>query len=103
MSDVIEVMARGMCAESRPKADPDALTPGPRGSVGSIPKWALFDPLARAARAALTAAGYVVVPVEPTEAMVDAGADAVDRTDFHGTQGYTASEAWRAMIKAAQP
>jgi hypothetical protein len=53
---------------------------------------------ATAAHAALTAAGYVVVPREPTEDMVGEGAGELDEycitTDVR--------EIYRAMIEAAQ-
>jgi hypothetical protein len=56
------------------------------------------DGLADAALAAIKEAGFVVVPAEPTEAMVEAGAK-----DFGGdlvtTRG--ASDIYRAMIEAA--
>lgn len=53
--EMVEKAARAMMAESRPNADPDALTPAPRGTVGLVPKWRLFEHLACAAvRAFLT-------------------------------------------------
>ena len=52
-SDEVERVARAMLAASRPNADPDELTPAPRGSFGLIPKWQLYDHLARAAIAAM--------------------------------------------------
>lgn len=57
MSDAIEVMARAHC--KRRKLTPDA-------------SWGLCVGDARADIAALTAAGYAVVPVEPTIQTLDA-------------------------------
>lgn len=51
-----------------------------------------FVPVAQAALSALKNAGYAVVPVEPTEAMVDAGAER--DTSIPETM-------WSAMIQAA--
>lgn len=65
---------------------------------------------ARSAQAALTAiteAGYAVVPVEPTEAMLKAAADQVTY-DIDSEQAvkfitpYAADTAYRTMILAAQ-
>lgn len=50
-SDLIEEIARSMLAVSRPNANADDLTPAPRGSLGMIPKWKLYEHLAQAAYA----------------------------------------------------
>ena len=57
---------------------------------------------ARAVIEALTAAGYAVVPVEPTEAMIEEGAKRVLVGIVH-SKGYTtiADDTYRAMIAAA--
>lgn len=47
--------------------------------------------------AALRAAGYALVPVEPTEAMVQAAADNSKRTD-----AYEAYSVWQSMISASK-
>ncbi len=52
-----------------------------------------FDDIARHVLAAVEAAGYVIVPREPTEAMIEAGAIYADHNGAHG--------AWQAMIDAA--
>ena len=43
--------------------------------------------------------GYVIVPVEPTEAMIEAGEEC---EYFEGEQEATCADLWEAMIKAAQ-
>lgn len=56
-------------------------------------------------RERLAAAGYVIVPAEPTEEMVEAGDDAVewDSLDAGGWHiiGADAAEIWKAMLAAA--
>ena len=49
---------------------------------------------------ALDSAGYVVVPREPTEAMIDAYFDRLHALGFHA--GMNATAAWSAMIDAAK-
>ena len=51
--DLVERVARAMMAASRPNANPDDPTPAPRGTIGFVPKWRLFEHLARAAIAAM--------------------------------------------------
>jgi hypothetical protein len=55
MSDVatIERVCRAMQAGSRPNVNPDQLTPGPRGSIGLMPVWRLYEHMAIAAINAL--------------------------------------------------
>lgn len=66
-----------------------------------------YVPLAQAALTAITEAGYAVVPVEPTEAMLKAAADQVTY-DIDSEQAvkfitpYAADTAYRTMILAAQ-
>lgn len=50
---LVEAMARAICAQSRPNADPDAWTAPERGSMQQRRIWHLFEPMARAALAAL--------------------------------------------------
>ena len=50
---LVERVARAMQAVSRPDVDPDKLTPGPRGSVGLMPVWALYEHMAKAALTAI--------------------------------------------------
>lgn len=51
----LERVCRAMVAASRPTADPDRLTPAPRGSMGLIPIWRTYEHLARAAINAMEA------------------------------------------------
>ena len=46
-NELIEAVARAWCESSG--KDPDKLTPAPRGVVGLVPLWTLFEPQARAA------------------------------------------------------
>lgn len=46
---IVERACRAMVTASRPMADPDKLTPAPRGSVGMVPIWRTYEHLARAA------------------------------------------------------
>jgi len=59
---------------------------------------------ARAALSALRAAGYAVVPVEPTEEMDEAGTDAGWKArQGYGSGGVYAADIYRAMLEAASP
>ena len=49
MEEAVEAMARAMLGSSRPNAGADDLTPASRGTFGAMPKWRLYEPLARAA------------------------------------------------------
>ena len=68
-----------------------------------MPNWHHYVSSARVAldehKRALAEAGYVIVPREPTEAMVDA-ADPICTVDA-GQQGVDPAECWRAMIAVA--
>ena len=57
------------------------------------------DARAQAALAAIEAAGFMVVPKEPTEAMVSAADDLPDWCSYCGRPN--ATQAYRAMIAAA--
>jgi len=87
MTDVVEVMARGMM---------QADTPPSRNRKEA------FRNLAEDALAALNEAGYVVVPREPTEAMRIAG---FDSGHIHQSLPSTlrVTPIYRAMLSAAQP
>lgn len=83
MHDLIEPIAKAL----EPKCIP-------------FSKWMSFDiakELARAALTAIEAAGYVVVPREPTEAMLNAG---YATNDYHEAPP---EKMWQAMIAAANP
>ena len=68
MTDHIAVVARAIAADDG--LDPDELRPDGQ------PNWKPYCPNAKAAIAALEAEGLVIVPVEPSEAMVEAGCTA---------------------------
>ncbi|MGV1682933.1 hypothetical protein [Sphingopyxis sp. NJF-3] len=82
MTNIIETMARAM-QESR--AWPAVYSGG------------TAEVLARAALAALTEAGFAIVPVEPTLEMSSAGLEAI--IDLHCGE---APAAYRAMIEAGR-
>lgn len=74
------------------------------GDLGEpVPKY-YFD-RARAALTSLTEAGYAIVPIEPTEAMLELGLFEAESC----TNDWTASAAclpghvWKAMVRASAP
>jgi hypothetical protein len=85
---IIETMARGKCQREGYKPDLEYLGTG-------TPLWRRFEPEAAADLAALEAAGLAVVPVEPTEAMLDA------LQSYAVCAGYI-EEGYAAMIASAQ-
>lgn len=59
--------------------------------------------IADAALAAIKAAGYVVLPAEPTEVMEEAGVEARHGNPVRqGLHGAAVAEIYRAMIEAAK-
>lgn len=86
MPDPIEIMARAMCISGGFSPDDRMPNDGPR--------WRYYVPGIQAALSALHEAGFVVVPVEPTEAMIEAGRWPAE------DDGPLAC--YRAMIQAAQ-
>ncbi len=80
----------------------------------TIWRWEAYQPAARAAieayKAALADAGMVIVPEEPTEAMLDSGgrersplAPRMDGPNIPGqTFRYKAGDIWKAMIAEAR-
>lgn len=50
---------------------------------------------------ALRAAGYAVVPREPTTRMCEMGADELPTMTYDGTDDEAASEIYRAMVEAS--
>lgn len=64
----------------------------PQGRDQDIPYEALADKIIEA----IDAAGFAIVPKEPTDEMKQAAADNSKRTDV-----YEADSVWRDMIKAA--
>jgi hypothetical protein len=103
MSSVIEVMARALAADLM------GLVKDPYGA--RLPDDLFKEPLKRCERvlSALHSAGYqlagpgeCVVPVEPTEGMVDEGAKAADAADLkHMSYEHHVSVIWRAMLAAS--
>lgn len=90
MADPVEVMARVMFHVAN-GYDTDMSPPfNPKSKVGMA--WTS----AAAALSALDAAGFAVVPKEPTEAMLEAGANKYDG-DMNKQE-----RAYRAMLSAAQ-
>lgn len=79
MSDIVEVMARAIAEAS------DEYTN----------LWRLYEKQAEIALAALDAAGFAIVPKEPTEAMLQAALNAYDKParDFD-------NDDWRAQYVA---
>jgi hypothetical protein len=80
MPDPREIMARAMCQAQR--VEPEQLCAGlgvliPLGE--SAPAWRVRLPYIDAAIAAMREAGYVIVPMEPTEAMWKAGCEEYGR------------------------
>lgn len=86
LAALVEKVARAMAAQSRPDADPDRLTPLPRGAVGLMPVWRLFEPMALAAIRCIAEATR-----EASEGMLD-----VAEWSDGGAQGE-----WRAMHAAS--
>lgn len=58
--------------------------------------------VAHAVFAALNAAGYAVVPKEPTERMLDAGDNLIPITRSTIMASLNSEAIWRAMVAAAQ-
>ena len=93
--ELVKVMARASCALD--KADPDEIMPDGQ------PRWCDRVAHCKAALAAIKANGFAVVPVEPTEGMLDASwkqtgesKEMRARTHAHYARHY------RAMIAATQ-
>jgi hypothetical protein len=105
---IIETMARAACERVYPNCDF-----APEGSVW-VSTWArereAFEEQASAALSALEAAGLVVVPVEPTDAMLDAMSDAAYAKRFTNANiksgeeylRHTKRPVYAAMIRVAQ-
>lgn len=83
MTDVVQIMARAICrggqeeGQARCKPDCDCNNADEYGFYG-------FMPEAREVLSALDAAGYAVVPKEPTPEMIVAGQDEHDNCVDHG-------------------
>jgi hypothetical protein len=98
---MVERVARVIYVAEYPDSDPDEIIPLGSLAIGEEvskgPSWSLCETHARDAiaahKSALSDAGYVIVPREPTDAMIAIG---------QGWCGeYPAEDVWREMIKAA--
>lgn len=108
---MIEAACRAAVAAEKPNADADLQVPRLDGGTCTI--WELFRHMVEPAlKAALDRdtipVGYVVVPLEPTEAMVHYGGCAFDHPSVymggpsqHGQKAVR--RIWRAMTHAAAP
>lgn len=93
---IIEVMARAMIEPHgfNPEVDPNTIWVGNIADTPETGSLAYMNrQCAQAALAALKEAGYVVVLMEPTEAMIDAGMEELD-------DAYRVRTIYRAMIAA---
>lgn len=97
---MVEAACRAAVAASRPNADPDSLTPCPRGRIGMQPIWRLYEGMMRAGIKATLAAQEgggerVTVQYKPTPEMVKAGRE-------KRQAGYSEIAIWYAMISAQE-
>ena len=85
---LIEAIARALC---KSQGEPDNCAK-------------FYTESAQAALTAITEAGYAVVPVEPTEAMIEVGADLLDSHDCIDEEAgrLDLKRAYSSMISAAQ-
>lgn len=95
--DVLEVV--------RPAVDAafDAWRKKQAGYIRVTDQIKCVDAVTQAALSALSQAGWVVVPREPTEAMVNAGHHEVSLVADAGSFRIMAESAYRAMLAAAPP
>ena len=95
--DLREVIARAICRVQLNGGDPDQPAVrwnGTEMEPQSFPAWRDYTDEAEHALSALDAAGMVVVPKEPTEAMIAAGHQQIDwcRTDEKTNTPYDPSQ-----------
>ena len=98
---VKEIMARGIAGASVP------LKQAYQRDSYVHERWSMYQGSAQAAIAALENAGFQIVPVEPTEAMMDAAIEAMMKPRMHvgsykHDKGPDAWAAYEAMLKSAQ-
>ena len=103
MTDMISVVARAICSGSYADADKCG---GPGCDCG---EWGLHVFEAKAALSALEAQGLVIVPREPSEAMLDAGghsraptAPTMEHRKPAQQFRYKAGDIWQAMLAALE-
>ena len=93
-----EIVARAISMNLKRQWDGNKLTPHdcPESwtATGGVMR---LDEIAEAALTALQEAGYVIVPREPTEAMLEAGTKDVEE-QFNAAVHPVASSVYRAMI-----
>lgn len=116
MTDPVEVMAKAMIGDERYDTLPKIATYLERKSMAHGAEWSDRDELhadLERALSALDAAGYAVVPKEPTEAMLEAcwplyhpwGVNAPTSEDRPGLFALMKDRKiadWNAMLTAAQ-
>lgn len=94
---IVGVMARAMWAAREETFEPRLRRMTPDAIDMQSGAFAIVALMAGAALQALSEAGYVVVPKEPTEAMIEA------ERALHGYSGDRTASAYRAMISAVAP
>jgi len=102
MKELVEAMARAMLAsDPTGKFSFDTML-AEIGIEEHTLQTKLTTCLAQAALAAIEAQGMMVVPVEPTEAMVDLGSEAIQKADEESNVwGDDAFACYRAMLAAS--
>lgn len=103
--DAREVIARAQCRLIVAHQNPDKLVQLD-GDSALVPQWFAFRPSADAILAGLREAGMVVVPSEPTQAMIWAGAMSHDHPSvFMGGPSHAgkriSGRIYRAMLAAS--
>lgn len=99
MSDLVEIIARALCKAEG--ANPDGHGVCEKG-LDPEPAWRYFDSEARAVLTALSEAGWVVVPIKPTQEMVDAcWGDTVDWAAVEEAEVEGVQSIYRAMLSAS--
>lgn len=92
---IIETIARKMCAETG--YDFDFENDFTRSSSGDDDGQSYWLGLAQAVLTAIEQSGHAIVPIEPTEAMIDAGYNSEDCDGWSGP-----TSCWQRMIQAGK-
>lgn len=96
---LIEAIARALCINDDRNPDDPFFVNSPDG----LRQWKGYEFDTMTALTAITTAGYAVVPVEPTEAMIEAARDVPFIAMGNGEYlEPDRSDIYRAMITAAQ-